>query len=141
MLDRGIWLRWFSRHWSARLVSGGILSLLVTASALAGTKPYQPTTVVSADVAAPVNTTNTKCEKTVIKEPPLAASQKASDRNSAAAAPLTTGAELGDSPEAPKTEILQDKLWSTSLSRSSKDNEVQKAPQCGMTTASQPPAQ
>jgi hypothetical protein len=140
MLDHGIGLRWFSRHWSARLLSGGVLSLLITASALAGPKPSQPTTVVPADVAAAVNTTNTKCQTTVVKDQPLVASQKTSGRNFAAAAPTIIGAEVGDSPEPAKTEILQDKLWSTSLSRSSKDNEVQKAPQCEMTTAGQPPA-
>jgi hypothetical protein len=140
MLDHGIGLRWFSRHWSTRLLSGGVLALLVTASALAGTKPSQPTTAVPADVAAAVSTTNTKCQTAVVKDQPLAAPQKTSGRNSAAAAPTTTGAEVGDSPEPAKTEILQDKLWSTSLSRSSKDNEVQKAPQCGMTTAGQSPA-
>jgi hypothetical protein len=143
MLVHGLGLRWFSRHCSARLLSGGVLSLLVSASALAGAKPSQPTRVVPADVAAPLNAlnaANTKCETTVVKDQPIAVSQKNSSLNPAAAAPTITGTEVGDSPETPKTEILQDKLWSTSLGRSSKDNEIQKAPQCGMTTASQPPA-
>jgi hypothetical protein len=52
----------------------------------------------------------------------------------------TTGAEVADGPEPPNPELLQDQLWSTSLSRSSKNTDVQKAPQCGITTAVEPPA-
>jgi hypothetical protein len=140
MLGHGICLRWLSRHCSARLLSGGVLSLLVTVSALAGSMPSQPTAVVPADVAVAVNATNTKCQTTVVKDQPLAVSQKTSSGNSASAAPAPTELEAAETADPPKTEILQDKLWSTSLSRSSKDNEVQKAPQCGMATAGQPPA-
>jgi hypothetical protein len=144
MLVHGLRLRWFSHHCSARLLSGSVVSLLIAASALAGTKSSQPTTAVSADAAIPLSTlspVNTKCQAADVKDQPIAVSQKTSDRKSAEAAPTITGSEVGDSPEAVKTEILQDKLWSTSLSRSSKDNELQRAPQCGMTTASQPPAE
>ena len=140
MLDHRIVLWWLSRHWSARLLSAGVLSLLITAPALAGTKPSQPTTDVPADVAGTVNTTNTECQTTVVKDQPILAARETSGYNSPAPPATTTGAKVDDSPEPAKTEILQDKLWSTSLSRSSKDNEVQKAPQCGMTTAGQPPA-
>jgi|SRR5580704_5704607 hypothetical protein len=139
MLDHGISITWLLRHCSAPLLAGSAWVCLVTASVMAGANPTQPTAVVPADVAAAMKTTNTKCPTTVGKEQPLAASQKTSGRNSVAAAPTTTGAEVADVPEPPNTEILHDKLWSTSLSSSSRDHEVQKAPQCGITTAGQPP--
>lgn len=129
-LRRG--LQWLSRHCGARLFSGSALVFLFTASALAGTKPSQSTAGGPADVAAAVNR---KCPTAVVKDQPVAPSQGVRASDSAADAPTTTVADDSDSP---KTEILQDKLWSTSLSRSSK-SDVPKAPQCGTTMPAQPP--
>jgi len=133
-LARG--LQRLSRQCSVHLFSGSTLVFLVTASALAGTGPTQPTASGPADVAAAINT---KCTTEVVKDQPVAASQSIPASDSAAAALTRTVAEVADDPQPPKTEMLQDKLWSTNLS-SSKNNDVPKAPQCGITPAVTPPA-
>jgi hypothetical protein len=136
VLGLGIGLRPFSRHCSALLLWGSAWVLLVTASGLAGTQPPQPT----ADVAAAMNTRNAKCPTAVVTDHPGAATQRITGPSSVADVVTTTGTEVAHSPELPKTEVLQDKVWSTSLSRSSKNSDIQKAPQCGITTEGQSPA-
>src|SRR5271166_4109795 len=127
MIGLGSGLQWFSRQCSARLFSGSALVFLVTASALAGTKPAEPPASGPADVAA---TINGKCatEAVAVKNQPVAASQSIRASDYAAAALTTSVVEVADDPQPPKTEILQDKLWSTSLSRSI-NNDSPKAPQ------------
>ena len=136
MLGLGSGLQWFSRQCSARLFSGSALVFLFTASALAGTKPTEPTA--SGPAAAAING---KCATAAVavKDQPVAASQSIRASDSAEAALTTSVAEVADDPQPPKTEVLQDKLWSTKLS-TSKNNDVPKAPQCGVTPAVTPPA-
>src|SRR5271166_1492503 len=134
MLGRG--LQWFSRQCSTRLFSGSALVFLVTASALAGTEPTQPTASGPADAAVAINT---KCTTEVVKDQPIAASQSIPASGSTGAALTTAVADLADDPQPPKTEMLQDKLWSTNLGRSSSNN-VPKAPQCGIIPTVPPPA-
>jgi hypothetical protein len=133
VLGLGRGLQGFSRQCGARLFSGSVLVFLITASALAATKPSQSTAGGPADVAAAVNR---KCQTAVVKNQPVAPSQSVRASDFAADAPTTT---VADDPDSPKTEILQDKVWSTSLSRSSK-SDFPKAPQCGTTVPAQPPA-
>jgi hypothetical protein len=132
-----IGLQGFSSPCCARLFSGGVLGLLITASALAGTKPSQPIASEPADVAA---VTSRKCPGAVVKDQLVTGPQSVSASDHEAEVLTATGAEVADGPEPPNPEILQDKLWSTNLSRSSKNTDVQKAPQCGITTAVEPPA-
>jgi len=136
VLGFGSGLQWFSRQCGARLFSGCSLVFLVAASALAGTEPSHPTASGPADVAA---ATSRKCTTAIVKDQPVRASQNI-PASALAAEGLTTMVDgTPDDRDSPSTEILQDKLWSTRLSGSSK-NDAPKTPQCGTTTPSQTPA-
>jgi hypothetical protein len=124
---------WLSRRCRTCFVSGSVL-ICVTASALAGAKPSQST--VSGPTAV-IDTMNRKCETAVARdEPAFSESIRASD---SAAALKTAVSDVTDVTQPPTSEMLQDKLWSTNLSRSS-TNDVPKARQCGLTTVVPPPA-
>lgn len=146
VLGLGAGLQWFSRQCSARLFSGSALVLLIAASALAGTKPSRPTASGPADVPAAINS---KCPAAVVvKDQPVGTSESGPASEPAADALTTAVGDVADDsdssnksddPDSSETEIVQDKLWSTSLSRSSK-NEAPMAPQCGTKVLVQPPA-
>ncbi len=133
-------LQGFSRQYGAQLFSVSVLVLLITASALAGTKPSQPTASRPVDVTADINRSiNKTCPPAeVVKDQPVRASQTIPASGSAADAPTTSISDIPGDADSSKTGILQDKLWSTSLSRSSQ-KEAPKAPQCGTTAPGQPP--
>ena len=136
VLALGSGLQWFSRQCGARVFSGTALVFLVTTWALAGTKPSQPVTSGPPDVAAAMNG---KCPTAaVVKDQPVAASPSVPVSDSPAEPLKTTVADIANDADSSKTEILQDKLWSTSLSRSSK-SDTPKAPQCETPTPAEPP--
>lgn len=146
VLGLGDGLQSFSRQCGARLFSGSAMVLLIAASALAGTKPSRPTASGPVDVPA---TINSKCPAAVVvKDQPVGTSQSVPASGPAADALTTAIGDVADDsdssnktddPDSSKTEIVQDKLWSTSLSRSSK-NDAPMAPQCGTRVSVQPPA-
>jgi hypothetical protein len=147
VLGLGVGLQWFSRQCGARLFSGSALVLLIVASAMAGTKPSRPTASGPADLPAAINS---KCPAAVVvKDQPIGASQSVPASEPAADALTTAVGDVADDsdssnktpddPDSSKTEIVQDKLWSTSLSRSSK-NDAPMAPQCGTRVPVQRPA-
>ena len=132
--------QWFSRQCSAHLFLASVLVLLLATPALAGTKPSQPTASRHVEVTAHANRSiNKTCPPAeVVKDQPIRASQTIPASGSAADAPTTSIGDIPGDADSSKTEILQDKLWSTSLSRSSQ-KEAPKAPQCGTTTPGGPP--
>jgi len=146
VLGLGAGLQWFSRRCGARLLLGSALVLLIAVSALAGTKPSRPTASGPVDVPAAINS---KCPAAVVvKDQPVGTSQSVPASEPAADALTTAVGDVADDsdssnktddPDSSKTEIVQDKLWSTSLRRSSK-NDAPMAPQCGIRVPVQPPA-